>query len=69
MLVFFLACFIPSFLDRETPIPQALLMSFFVALIMGGIFGYIISIIIFVFKLVDCLEKCLIYGHIRRFAD
>ena len=21
------------------------------------------------FKLVDCLEKCLIYGHIRRFAD
>ena len=46
MLVFFLACFIPSFLDRETPIPQALLMSFFVALIMGGIFGYIISIIL-----------------------
>lgn len=28
MLVFFLACFIPSFLDRETPIPQALFMSF-----------------------------------------
>lgn len=50
MLVFFLACFIPSFLDRETPIPQALLMSFFVALIMGGIFGYIISIIIFMTK-------------------
>lgn len=23
----------------------------------------------FDFKLVDCLEKCLIYGHIRRFAD
>ena len=23
----------------------------------------------FVLKLVDCLEKCLIYGHIRRFAD
>lgn len=23
----------------------------------------------FVDKLVDCLEKCLIYGHIRRFAD
>ena len=21
------------------------------------------------FKLVDCLEKCLIYRHIRRFAD
>ena len=21
------------------------------------------------YKLVDCLEKCLIYGHIRRFAD
>lgn len=21
------------------------------------------------FKLVDCLEKCLIYGHIRRVAD
>lgn len=20
-------------------------------------------------KLVDCLEKCLIYGHIRRFAN
>ena len=25
---------------------------------------YVISL-----KLVDCLEKCLIYGHIRRFAD
>ena len=23
----------------------------------------------FMDKLVDCLEKCLIYGHIRRFAD
>ena len=23
----------------------------------------------FLQKLVDCLEKCLIYGHIRRFAD
>ena len=23
----------------------------------------------FYIKLVDCLEKCLIYGHIRRFAD
>lgn len=23
----------------------------------------------FYLKLVDCLEKCLIYGHIRRFAD
>ena len=23
----------------------------------------------FIIKLVDCLEKCLIYGHIRRFAD
>ena len=22
-----------------------------------------------IIKLVDCLEKCLIYGHIRRFAD
>ena len=25
--------------------------------------------IIFYTKLVDCLEKCLIYGHIRRFAN
>lgn len=24
---------------------------------------------LFIQKLVDCLEKCLIYGHIRRFAD
>ena len=24
---------------------------------------------VFTFKLVDYLEKCLIYGHIRRFAD
>lgn len=24
---------------------------------------------LFADKLVDCLEKCLIYGHIRRFAD
>lgn len=24
---------------------------------------------VFIHKLVDCLEKCLIYGHIRRFAD
>lgn len=23
----------------------------------------------FTYKLVDCLEKCLIYGHIRRFAN
>lgn len=23
----------------------------------------------FIGKLVDCLEKCLIYRHIRRFAD
>ena len=23
----------------------------------------------FIGKLVDCLEKCLIYGHIRRFAN
>ena len=23
----------------------------------------------FLKKLVDCLEKCLIYGHIRRVAD
>lgn len=30
---------------------------------------YIIIFPIFYFKLVDCLEKCLIYGHIRRFAD
>ena len=28
------------------------------------------SVAIFLkYKLVDCLEKCLIYGHIRRFAD
>ena len=26
-------------------------------------------IVLFIDKLVDCLEKCLIYGHIRRFAD
>lgn len=26
-------------------------------------------LISFLCKLVDCLEKCLIYGHIRRFAD
>ena len=25
--------------------------------------------VLFGMKLVDCLEKCLIYGHIRRFAD
>lgn len=25
--------------------------------------------IMFELKLVDCLEKCLIYGHIRRVAD
>lgn len=24
---------------------------------------------VFIMKLVDCLEKCLIYGHIRRFAN
>lgn len=24
---------------------------------------------LFIKKLVDCLEKCLIYRHIRRFAD
>ena len=31
-------------------------------LMWGGIF-------IFIIKLVDCLEKCLICRHIRRFAD
>lgn len=25
--------------------------------------------LLFLSKLVDCLEKCLIYGHIRRFAN
>ena len=30
---------------------------------------FLITKIIFIEKLVDCLEKCLIYGHIRRFAD
>ena len=27
------------------------------------------NLVFFIIKLVDCLEKCLIYGHIRRFAD
>ena len=27
------------------------------------------NVSMFLYKLVDCLEKCLIYGHIRRFAD
>ena len=27
------------------------------------------SFYVIVIKLVDCLEKCLIYRHIRRFAD
>ena len=27
------------------------------------------NILLFQNKLVDCLEKCLIYGHIRRFAN
>ncbi len=32
--------------------------------------GICVLIIVFVItKLVDCLEKCLIYGHIRRFAN
>ena len=26
-------------------------------------------VVLLLLKLVDCLEKCLIYGHIRRFAD
>ena len=30
---------------------------------------WINNVEIFYNKLVDCLEKCLIYGHIRRFAD
>lgn len=29
----------------------------------------ILTMYLFDLKLVDCLEKCLIYGHIRRFAD
>ena len=33
------------------------------------IMDFIWIIILFYVKLVDCLEKCLIYGHIRRFAD
>jgi len=46
MLIVFLASAIPLLLDRETPIPQDLFMSYFLALILGGIFGYVISIII-----------------------
>lgn len=30
---------------------------------------FMLIIILLIIKLVDCLEKCLIYGHIRRFAD
>jgi hypothetical protein len=30
---------------------------------------HILIITTFYLKLVDYLEKCLIYGHIRRFAD
>ena len=38
--------------------------------ILGGILGVFGFLgLFFIFKLVDCLEKCLIYGHIRRFAD
>lgn len=33
------------------------------------IMDFIWIIILFYEKLVDCLEKCLIYGHIRRFAN
>ena len=36
------------------------------------IFTLIINLckyLIIYYKLVDCLEKCLIYGHIRRFAN
>ncbi|HBL3865939.1 TPA: hypothetical protein LQC04_000097 [Enterococcus faecium] len=38
--------------------------------ILGG-FVWFIGVWCYVFfsKLVDCLEKCLIYGHIRRFAN
>ena len=31
--------------------------------------GLLNCILLFISKLVDCLEKCLIYGHIRRVAD
>lgn len=32
-------------------------------------FSQLAAVYEFYNKLVDCLEKCLIYGHIRRFAD
>lgn len=31
--------------------------------------GGTVELELFLPKLVDCLEKCLIYGHIRRFAN
>ena len=52
------------------------LIGFFVGIrideAMGGavLFSVIAGIACVIYtKLVDCLEKCLIYGHIRRFAD
>ena len=33
------------------------------------VYVYAVNVNFFISKLVDCLEKCLIYGHIRRFAD
>ena len=37
---------------------------------MSRIVLFLVKIVqVFIFKLVDCLEKCLICRHIRRFAD
>lgn len=39
-------------------------------ILMNNVIALIVAFfIMFTYKLVDCLEKCLIYGHIRRFAD
>ena len=43
---------------------------FFITMMFGGNTGNMNKLFITMYtKLVDCLEKCLIYGHIRRFAD
>lgn len=41
----------------------------FAGLFVLYIFDTIVFSSEFINKLVDCLEKCLIYGHIRRVAD
>lgn len=60
-IILSIVAFIIAFIKKEY---KLIIIDFVILSITLLIFIYLIY-----YKLVDCLEKCLIYGHIRRFAD